>query len=106
MEKTPQQIAKEKKSIDKDGFAYRVEDLITEIKVVKRDLNLLNSAYRRYFLEDLTNVITKYKEICIKERLESDFLGGNKSRCKKLKRRSNKTKKIKGKRFHSRRNKK
>lgn len=32
--------------------------------------------------------------------------GGNKSRCKKLKRRSNKTKKIKGKRFHSRRNKK
>jgi hypothetical protein len=106
MEKTPEQIAKEKKSIDKGGFAYDVENLITEIKVVKRDLNLLNSKNRIYFLEDLTNVITKYKKICIKERSESEFGGGNKSRCKKLKRRSNKTKKIKGKRFHSRRNKK
>ena len=104
MEKTPEQIAKEKSSINKDGFAYRVEGLITEIKEIKRDLNSLNSAHRDTFLEDLTNVITKYKGICQTER--SDFRGGNKSRCKKLKRRSNKTKKIKGKRFHSRRNKK
>ena len=54
MEKTPEQIAKEKSSINKDGFAYRVEGLITEIKEIKRDLNSLNSAHRDTFLEDLT----------------------------------------------------
>ena len=98
----PKSEEQKAKSMDKDAFAYDVERLITEIKVVKRDLNLLNSAHRDTFLKDLTEVITKYEDICKMER--SDFRGGNKSRYKKLKRKSNKTNKVK--RILSRRNKK
>jgi uncharacterized protein YggU (UPF0235/DUF167 family) len=98
----PKSEEQKAKSMDKDAFAYDVERLITEIKVVKRDLNLLNSAHRDTFLKDLTEVITKYQDIC--QTARSNFRGGNKSRCKKLKIKSKKTNKVK--RFCSGRNKK
>jgi hypothetical protein len=48
----PKSEEQKAKSMDKGAFAYDVERLITEIKVVKRDLNLLNSAHRDTFLKE------------------------------------------------------
>ena len=112
MEKTSQQIpAKVKRSNEKFLYDREVGEIIDDLDAIKRRINSSNSACKEEFRGDLTLIKNKYNDdkISTKEKERERpayFLGGNKSRYKKLKRRSNKTKKIKGKRFHSRRNKK
>ena len=107
MEKTSQQ-----KSNDNFMHDMAVENYISEIKAIKRKLILLKSDSIEKFKEELSGIVSRYNDICTAEyemaRAKSQAVsqGGNKSRYKKLKRRSNKTKKIKGKRFRSQRNKK
>jgi hypothetical protein len=109
MEKTSV-IAKEKRSNEKFLYDREVGAIIGDLDTIKRKINSSNSACKEEFRDDLTLIKNKYNDDKIstqeKERERpADFLGGNKSRCKNLKRRSNKTKNIKGKRFRSRRNK-
>jgi hypothetical protein len=97
-----EQLKKERRSMDKFLYEKNVEDLITEIKELKR-----KPECKETFFKDLAKLIKFYKE----NNCTGDFVmgvvatdGGNKSRCKKLKRIYKKTKKVK--RFNSRRNKK
>lgn len=105
MEKTSV-IAKEKRSNEKFLYDREVGAIIGDLDTIKRKINSSNSACKEEFRDDLTLIKNKYNDdkISTQER-PADSLGGNKSRCKNLKRRSNKTKNIKGKRFRSRRNK-
>ena len=114
-EKTPEEERerererKQNKSNENFLYNWEVGQLISDLNTIKIKLKSSNSASKEEFKYDLTVIKNKYNDDKIstqeKERdRPADFLGGNKSRCKKLKRRSNKTKKIKGKRFRSRRN--
>jgi hypothetical protein len=97
MEKTPEQIEKENSSNAKFLYDREVGGIIDDLNAIKRKIKYSNSADKEEFRYDLTFIKNKYDKF---------LMGGNKSRYKKLKRRSNKTKKIKVKLFHSRRNKK
>jgi hypothetical protein len=95
-----ERLEKEKRSMDKFLYEKDVEDLIIEIRSLKRI-----SHCKETFFKDLTKMIKFYKD----NNCTGDFVagvvatdGGNKSRCKKLKRIYKKTKKVK--RFNSRRN--
>lgn len=100
---TEERIEKEKRSMDRFLHEKDVEDLIIEIRSLKRI-----SYCKETFFKDLAKMIKFYKD----NNCTGDFVagvagvvatdGGNKSRCKKLKRIYKKTKKVK--RFNSRRN--
>jgi hypothetical protein len=105
---TPEEekIKKQKKSNENFLYNSEVGQLISDLNAIKIKLKSPDS--KEEFKCDLTLIKKKYDEKIAtqeKERLV-DFRAGNKSRCINLKISSNKTKKIKVKRFRSRRNKK
>jgi hypothetical protein len=99
---TPEEekIKKQKKSNENFLYNWEVGQLINDLNTIKIKLQSPDS--KKEFKDDLIVIKTKYNKIA---RL-GDFSAGNKSRCINLKITSNKTKKIKVKRFRSRRNKK
>jgi hypothetical protein len=107
---TPEEEQKRKQNKSNENFLYNWEvgQLINDLNAIKIKLKSSNSDSKEEFKYDLTLIKKKYNEKIAtqeKERLV-DFRAGNKSRCINLKISSNKTKKIKVKRFRSRRNKK
>ena len=108
-EQTPEEEKERKQKKSNENFLYNWEvgQLISDLNTIKIKLKSSNSASKEEFKYDLTIIKNKYNKIVTqeKERLV-DFRAGNKSRCINLKITSNKTKKIKVKRFRSRRNKK
>lgn len=103
-----EQERKQKKSNENFLYNWEVGQLINDLNAIKIKLKSSNSDSKEEFKYDLTLIKKKYDEKIAtqeKERLV-DFRAGNKSRCINLKISSNKTKKIKVKRFRSRRNKK
>jgi hypothetical protein len=113
-EKTPEEEERERKqNKSNENFLYNWEvgQLISDLNTIKIKLKSSNSASKEEFKYDLTVIKNKYNDKIStqeKERLRPvvDFRAGDKSRCINLKITSNKTKKIKVKRFRSRRNKK
>jgi hypothetical protein len=95
-QKSQEQLAKEKKSMDKFLYEKDVEDFIIKIKGFKKNINC-----KKTFLQDLDKMIQFYeRNQCKSAPAERDSYfrgGGNKYRYKKLKRKSNKTKKNKTK---------
>ena len=116
-EKTPEEERerererKQNKSNENFLYNWEVGQLISDLNTIKIKLKSSNSASKEEFKYDLTVIKNKYNDKIStqeKERLRPvvDFRAGDKSRCINLKITSNKTKKIKVKRFRSRRNKK
>ena len=105
---TPEEEKERKQNKSNEKFLYNSEvgQLISELNTIK--IKLKSPASKEEFKYDLTFIKKKYNDKIETQEKEIlvDFRAGNKSRCINLKITSNKTKKIKVKRFRSRRNKK